>query len=100
MVHPRKTTNNTVDNDDVGGLATITNIACAVFGMQKLDGADAVEHGCEAVLTCKKNRAYGENGDVKLRFIQASRRFVEIGTIEKPFSWNKDFTEIDDTPPF
>ena len=100
VVHPRKTTNKSVDNDDVGGLSTITNIACAVFAMKKLEDQEARDLGCEAILTCTKNRAYGTNGDVKLRFIEASRRFVEIGAIEKPFSWNKDFTEIDDTPPF
>jgi twinkle protein len=99
VVHPRKTSN-AVGNDDVGGLSTITNIACAVFAMKKLEDQEARDLGCEAILTCTKNRAYGTNGDVKLRFIEASRRFVEIGAIEKPFSWNKDFTEIDDAPPF
>ena len=99
VVHPRKTNGkNVTDNDDVGGLSTITNIACAVFSMQRVEDG---EMGCNAVLSCTKNRAYGQLGDVRLRFIETSRRFVQLGEKERPYGWQKDdWTDVDEEPPF
>lgn len=99
VVHPRKTNGkNVTDNDDVGGLSTITNIACAVFSMQRVEDG---EMGCNAVLSCTKNRAYGQLGDVRLRFIETSRRFVQLGEKERPYGWQNDsWTDVDEEPPF
>lgn len=104
VVHPRKTGGKAVtDNDEIGGLGTITNIACAVFVMRRMDEADAQENDCDAVLSCTKNRAYGQLGDVALRFIPRSRRYVQRGDIEKRFGWEQIAAGADKTleePPF
>ncbi len=103
VVHPRKTQKGGVtDSDDVGGLGTITNIACAVFSVKRLDDSDRAELQCDAILSCMKNRAYGEHGDVRLDFKSRSRRFVQAGEAEKTFDWiGNDFVEIDsEDPPF
>ena len=97
VVHPRKTNGRTVaDNDEVGGLSTITNIACAVFAMRRMSEEEAQENDCDSVLSCLKNRAYGQLGDVALSFIPRSRRFVQRGEAENQFSWNTgDYIELD-----
>ncbi|MGM9613122.1 MAG: hypothetical protein ACI3XZ_06405, partial [Butyricicoccus sp.] len=104
VVHPRKTGGKAVsDNDEVGGLSTITNIACAVFSMRRLNEEEAQENGCDSVISCIKNRMYGQLGDVPLHFIAKSKRFVQRGGMEKPFSWNTDYAQtlekLED-PPF
>ena len=96
VVHPRKTGGKAVtDNDEIGGLGTITNIACACFVMRRMDEDEAREYDCDAVLSCTKNRAYGQLGDVALRFISRSRRFVQRGAVEKAFGWE----QLADEPP-
>lgn len=104
VVHPRKTNGRAVDdNDAVGGLSTITNIACAVFAVRRLDEQEAAENNCDAIVSCLKNRMYGQLGNVPLDFIPRSRRFVQRGQSEKAFSWETDdFIELDDLeePPF
>lgn len=104
VVHPRKTGSKAItDNDEIGGLGTITNAACAVFVMRRLSEAEARENDCDAVLSCTKNRAYGQLGDVALRFIAKSRRFVQRGEIEKGFAWERIADEPEkplEEPPF
>lgn len=102
VVHPRKAPRGVADNDDVGGLSTITNIACNVFSVKRLMDDKRDELGCDAILSCMKNRAYGELGDIKLDFHPRSRRFVQSRQVEKMFGWNTGFVEIDDgeEPPF
>ena len=105
VVHPRKTQKGVADSDDVGGLSTITDIACNVFSLKRLQDEDAEECGCNATLTCMKNRAYGEMGEIKLDFITRPRRYVECGQREKIFNWAADregFVELCnlDEPPF
>ncbi len=88
VVHPRKTGGRAVsDNDEVGGLGTITNIACGVFSVKRMNEAEAAENDCDAVLSCLKNRAYGQLGDVALRFLPKSRSFFQRGQTKKLFSW-------------
>lgn len=104
VVHPRKTSGKAVaDNDEVGGLSTITNIACAVFSVRRLSEQEATENGCDSMVSCLKNRMYGQLGNVPLEFIPQSRRFVQRGQPEKAFSWEtEDFIELDELeePPF
>lgn len=102
VVHPRKTGGQAVrDNDEVGGLSTITNIACAVFNMRRLDENEAAEKGCDSAISCLKNRAYGETGNVRLHFLAKSRRFVEPGQKEKPFGWEQQAAPaLPSEPPF
>ena len=102
VVHPRKTGGQAVrDNDEVGGLSTITNIACAVFNMRRLDENEAAEKGCDSAISCLKNRAYGETGNVRLHFLAKSRRFVEPGQKEKPFGWEQQASPaLPSEPPF
>ena len=102
VVHPRKTGGQAVrDNDEVGGLSTITNIACNVFNMRRLDESEAAEKGCNSAISCLKNRAYGETGNVRLHFLAKSRRFVEPGQKEKPFGWEQQTAPaLPSEPPF
>lgn len=89
------------DNDEVGGLSTITNIACAVFNMRRLDENEAAEKGCDSAISCLKNRVYGETGNVRLHFLAKSRRFVEPGQKEKPFGWEQQASPaLPSEPPF
>lgn len=88
VVHPRKTgAKSEVDNDDVGGSATLTNAACNVFWMKRLSDIEASQNGCDSTLRCTKNRAHGETGEVPLSYVPTCRRFVERGGTEKLFSW-------------
>ncbi|HJC22018.1 MAG TPA: AAA family ATPase [Candidatus Butyricicoccus avicola] len=104
VVHPRKTGGKAVtDNDEIGGLSTITNIACACFIMHRTDEDEAREYDCDATLSCTKNRAYGQLGNVALRFIPKSRRYVQRGEIEKAFGWEQIADETQkplEEPPF
>lgn len=85
VVHPRK--GEIRDGDAVGGLSTITNIACNVFSMQRVQEDDMQEMGCDAVLTCLKNRAYGDHVAVKMDYLGKCRKFVQQGHKEREFSW-------------
>lgn len=78
------------------------SLACDVFSVKRLMGDKRDELGCDAILSCMKNRAYGELGDIRLDFHPRSRRFVQSGQAEKMFGWNMGFVEIDDgeEPPF
>ena len=90
VVHPRKTQGKAVsDNDEVGGLSTITNIACNVFSVQRLDEAKAREDDCDAQLSILKNRAFGELGQIRMRYIPQSRQVIQAETSERQFSWTK-----------
>ena len=84
VVHPRK--GGIKDSDSVGGLSTITNIACNVFSMRRAT-EDETGLGYDATLTCLKNRAYGENTAVQLQYSQRSRRFTERDMIQKQYGW-------------
>lgn len=104
VVHPRKTNGKYVsDNDEVGGRSTITDIACAAFSIRRLSESEAHENGCDSIITCMKNRMYGERGNVQLNFINKSRTFYQPGHPEPRFSWDIDTDEKQDEmeePPF
>lgn len=102
VVHPRKESGTITDSDSVGGLGTITNIACNVFSVHRCSEEEKEEIECDAVLSCLKNRAYGELVKIRLDYHPLSRRFVERGEKEKIYGWTEE--EIMETrwgePPF
>lgn len=104
VVHPRKTQGKAVsDNDEVGGLSTITNIACNVFSVQRLDDTAAREFDCDAQLSILKNRAFGELGQIRMCYVPQSRQVIQAGTSERQFSWTKlplSPASVLDEPPF
>ena len=71
--------------------------------MHRTDEDEAREYDCDATLSCTKNRAYGQLGNVALRFIPKSRRYVQRGEIEKAFGWEQISDETQkplEEPPF
>lgn len=103
VVHPRKTGDRAViDNDDVGGSGNLTNIACAVFSLQRLDEDNARKYNCDSVLNVIKNRMNGTLQAIKLDFSPYCKRFIEPGEPEKAYGWEKIGTNVnaDDEPPF
>lgn len=99
VVHPRKTAN-VSDSDEVGGMASITNIACNVFCIKKLQEADggylaAGEDGKPEIvrynskLALLKTRLHGDNGEIALQYDKNIRRFTEYGQEPKRYSWLK-----------
>lgn len=98
VVHPRK--GEVKDSDDIAGLGTITNIACSVFSIRKLQevsggymGTDddnkpiVVKHNSELKLL--KIRKTGDGGDIALNYDKEVRRFTEAGRMPKKYSWLK-----------
>ncbi len=99
VVHPRKTANIS-DSDEVGGMGTITNIACNVFCLKKLHEADGgywgtgddgkpciVKYNTE--LAILKTRQYGDTGEIKLQYDKDVRRFTQYGKEPNKYSWLK-----------
>lgn len=88
VVHPRKTSEIS-DADEVGGMGTITNIACNVFSVMRDKERDG-----KVKISCLKNRAFGVRGEVELIYDERSRRFGEtLGTPVK-YGWEKLFDEM------
>jgi twinkle protein len=72
VVHPRKSSE-VADSDDVGGMGTITNIACNVYSIRR----EVKENEDKTFVRCLKNRAFGVRGEVELLFDERGRRFSE-----------------------
>lgn len=72
VVHPRKASE-VADSDDVGGMGTITNIACNVYSIRR----EVKENEDKTFVRCLKNRAFGVRGEVELIFDERGRRFSE-----------------------
>lgn len=93
VVHPRKVSGNINDSDEVGGLGTITNIACNVISVRRLYEDDDIrkQFGCDAALNCLKCRTYGASEKpLALNFNQASKRFkVPYDENDKIYGWEK-----------
>lgn len=105
VVHPRKTSGTIKDNDSVGGLGTITNAAHNVFSVHKCTEEEKHKLNCDSVLSCLKNRFYGETGDVPLMFSYKSRRFTERSCKVVQYGWEKYLSGeeqyiYEDDPPF
>lgn len=93
VAHPRK--GDVKDSDSVGGLSTITNAADNVFSMKRIPDTEIGSMGCNATITCLKNRNWGEQTAVKLNYIPRCRRYLEVGGTEHELGWSKDvFTEV------
>lgn len=77
VVHPRKVKGEIDDSDEVGGLGTITNIACNVLSVSRCSDSEAKSIGADSVVRCLKSRQTGSRGDVKFKFSPTDRRFWE-----------------------
>lgn len=88
VAHPRKTGKATVEADDVGGSADITNRADNVIKVERVPEEHLGQVGCSTVLTVLKNREFGALGKVKLDFNECDRRFFAAGGDDrKKYSW-------------
>lgn len=97
VVHPRKTPNVT-DSDEVGGMSAITNYACNIFCVSKLNavsggyigsGTKAEVKPYNAEIKVLKNRGHGETGTIQLMYDINVRRFTQYGKPDKKYSWEK-----------
>lgn len=91
VVHPRKTTEIS-DADEVGGMGSITNIACNVFSVGRSKERDG-----EVKVSCLKNRAFGVRGEVTLRYEERSRRFCEQFGEPRKYGWERMYDEANCT---
>jgi twinkle protein len=97
VVHPRKTPTIT-DSDEVGGMSAITNYACNVFSVTKLNavsggyigtGPKAEVQPYNAEIKILKNRGTGETGTIQLMYDINVRRFTQHGKDARNYSWIK-----------
>ena len=97
VVHPRKTSGEITDSDDVGGLGTITNIACNVLSVSRPDDAwkEEKKEDCDTIIRVLKCRATGVSGQyVPLLFSPDSRRFREpFAGQAKIYGWERGRNE-------
>lgn len=68
VIHPKKTENKYLTNEDVGGLGDLTNMVDNVLSMSQNKEE-------ETVLSVLKNRMYGRKPNIKLEFDDPSKRF-------------------------
>ena len=80
ICHPRKTTNQYLDNDDVSGTADITNKANIVMNYARsiVDGKEP--DPAIRILSVTKNRLTGKVGNVRMYYFEDSKRVVEERT--------------------
>lgn len=90
VVHPRKVKGEIDDSDEVGGLGTITNIACNVLSVSRCSEAEAQSIQADTVVRCLKSRQTGSRGDVKFRFNPKDKRFWEpYSDSDARFGWER-----------
>lgn len=85
VAHPRKGQKDTdkPDRVDISGSANVTNMAHNVFALyrftedQKATARAKSQPIPDAILTVKKNRAWGSEGTVNFDFVTNCKRFVE-----------------------
>ena len=99
IVHPRKRTGKTFDNDEVAGSSNITNLADVVMNYS-LPKDDDDEHP-DRILQITKNRLNGRTNydGIPLWYEEKSKRILEgIGIDNKEFGWSIDnfFNQIPD----
>ena len=99
IVHPRKRTGKTFDNDEVAGSSNITNLADVVMNYS-LPKDDNDEHP-DRILQITKNRLNGRTNydGIPLWYEEKSKRILEgIGIDNKEFGWSIDnfFDQIPD----
>ena len=91
IVHPRKRTGKTFDNDEVAGSSNITNLADVVMNYS-LPKDDNDEHP-DRILQITKNRLNGRTNydGIPLWYEEKSKRILEgIGIDNKEFGWSID----------
>ena len=99
IVHPRKRTGKTFDNDEVAGSSNITNLADVVMNYS-LPKDDDDGHP-DRILQITKNRLNGRTNydGIPLWYEEKSKRILEgIGIDNKEFGWSIDnfFNQIPD----
>lgn len=88
IAHPRKTQSATLENDDVGGSAALTNLADQVIMVGR------------GKITIKKDRKYGTvNKEVPLVYYTDCRQLRDMQT-PKPYQygWNREGLVLPETP--
>jgi len=80
ICHPRKSTGQYLDNDDVSGTADITNKANVVltYARSIVDGNEP--DPAVRILSITKNRLTGKTGNVRMYYFEDSKRVVEERT--------------------
>lgn len=107
VVHPRKTDNDELEDDDIAGSSNITNLATITlsYGRPKKrkpktdnDGNEIPEEYDEPdrILTVMKNRLNGHTGKISLWFEEKSKRISETGRYNWQLGWEDE--EIWETP--
>ena len=94
VAHPRKLGEGKrapIDADDVAGSGDITNRVANVISLEKLDSDRATQEGRSAILRVLKNRWFGTDATISLKFNEKTRRLYEVGTSpEKVYGWQRD----------
>lgn len=103
VAHPRKTRGD-LENDDVGGMAEITNLAHNVFALERLKEEEKAKQGVDVALKILKNRMDGASGVIGLDYDNVSRRLTPPSEPQKQYGWSDAETpefpleEGDDVP--
>ena len=103
VVHPRKTDDDELENDDVAGSSNITNLASITLGYglpkkkkprKDSNGNEIEEEYDEAdrVLSVMKNRLNGHTGKISLWFEEKSKRISENGRYDWSLGWEDEST--------
>ena len=74
VAHPRKTSNKSLDSDDVYGSGDITNRPANVFSVKRLSEEESEKAKFDIALEIKKNRLHGTLGKIGLNYCKISRR--------------------------
>lgn len=100
ICHPRKSTGQFLDNDDVSGTADITNKANIVMTYAKaiVDGKEP--DPAVRILTVTKNRLTGKTGNVRMYYFEDSKRVVEesVKELKKVYLNHKANTDEEEVP--
>jgi twinkle protein len=102
VAHPRKVkSGGKLENDDVAGLADITNRASNVFAVVRVPPENKVKIGFDCMLDILKNRWDGATGKIGLDYCPISRRLYlpSVGNVRQ-YGWQGDFIETDEDLPF
>lgn len=87
IAHPRKGSGGD-ENDNVAGIADITNLASNVIRIKRLTEKEQDANGCDSMAEVIKNREFGTLGAIRLKFEQSSRRLVALdGSNVTNYGW-------------
>ena len=98
VVHPRKTQNKELTNEDVGGSSDIIDLAHNIIEVQRIYESDKTDEANEqirendTILRIKKNREYGDvEKEGYFRFNPKSKRIH--GMSNKTYGWEKEIKD-------